>query len=666
MHNQTDAEGRDISLSSIVTVSAILYWLVIIWYAITQGIPRPQYTIFFIGAGIILYVLTEIEEIGEIRFETVGLTATIAVVGGATTYLLLYFNELFVERPITTYMHEYVIAIALVITILYLAYREFGLGFLTVALVAIVFSYLGPYLPGMWSHVGLSPTRLLDTMVLNIGGFYGEISRIVAAWVALFLLYAGLLRSYGAFELVMRGAVRAANLLSSGVAQSAVIASMVIGSINGAQTANAAMTGSFTIPMMKDSGLPGRVSGAIEAVSSSGGQVMPPVMGSGAFAMAAILGVTYVEVLVAGLIPASIFFITVAVAVHFTVMRYTDGLSIDANEYIDQNKSRRDFTVDLLKFGIPFGVLIYLLGVLNWTVLTSALITSLLMIVCGILFPILDSVLGNGSTLRSTVVTTTTDTVEGFRYGAVVLAPIALIIALINGIVDLLMATGTPGMISLAIMDLSGGILIVAALLAMILCFIMGMGMPTVAAYTLVAILVAPTFTGEFNTPTFAAHYFVFYSAILSGITPPIAIAVVVTSGIARSDFWYTCLEAIRIGATLFIVPIAFLFKPQLVVGGITAESLSAGIVVLMGALIVIYGMNFVRAQATNRILGIATRGVYILTGSVVMIHPSLVAQAGALTVFIAIYLLQNGLDVNQITTTVTRKYQTSIKRGQD
>ena len=649
MNDYTLTENRAWSLTSIITIVAIVYWAVIIWYAVTLDVPRPQYTIFFIGGGITIYILTELENLSDARLEAGLLTVALGIVLVSTTYLLVYFQELFITRPITTYTHEYVIAFVFLLTVLYLAHRQFGAGFLAVALLVMAFSYLGPYLPGMWSHVGLSPSRLLSMTILNIGGFYGQISRIVAAWVALFLLYAGLLRSYGAFDLVMRGAVRAANLLSSGVAQSAVIASMAIGSINGAQTANAAMTGSFTIPMMKDSGLPGQAAGAIESVSSSGGQVMPPVMGSGAFAMAALLGVTYFEVLVAGLVPAAIFFLTVAFGVHFTVMRYADGLSIDTEEYIDGAKSRRDFAIDVAKFGIPFLTLIYLLGILNWTVLTAALVTSFLMVICGNLIPAVDTVFRPDQSIGSSLKTTAIQTIEGARYGAVVLAPIALIIALINGIVDLLMATGTPGMISLAIMELSGGVLIIAALLAMVLCIIMGMGMPTVAAYTLVAILVAPTFTGDFGTPTFAAHYFVFYAAILSGITPPIAIAVVVTSGIARSNFWLTCLEAIRIGAPLFIVPISFLFKPELVVDGLTVGSLFAGALVLLGAVIVIYGMNFVSLSDRSRATSLFARGVYILGGSVVMIHPSLTIQTGAIVGSLLLYLVHRGVAIYQI-----------------
>ncbi len=643
-------------LHTFITVFAVAYWLAIIGYAITLGIPRPQYTIFFIGGGIVLYVLSQIDTVSESKFETGLLTVTLGIVTASTIYFFLYFEELFITRPITTHTHEYVLAAVFVTTVVYLAYREFGLGFLSVVIVVLLFSYLGPHLPGMWSHVGLSPTRLLDTMVLNIRGFYGEISRIVAVWVALFLLYAGLLRSYGAFDLVMRGAVRASGLLSSGVAQSAVVASMLIGSINGAQTANAAMTGSFTIPMMKESGLPGRVAGAIEAVSSSGGQVMPPVMGSGAFVMAALLGVTYFEVLVAGLLPATIFFITVAIAIHFSAMRYADTLTIDREKYIDGEKSNRDFLVDSVKYGVPFVSLIYMLGVLQWTVLTAALITSLLMIGCGILLPIVDSALGNGEAIGSTAKTTLTQTIEGFRYGAIVLAPIALIIAVINAIVDLMMATGTPGMISLAIMELSGGVLIVAAILAMFLCFLMGMGMPTVAAYTLVAILVAPTFISEFGVPIFAAHYFVFYAAILSGITPPIAIAVVVTSGIARSNFWLTCLEAIRIGATLFIFPIAFLFKPDLVVGGVTMASFSVAAIVLIGGLSTIYGMNFVRNPNLNRAVELCVRAIYVLAGSVVMIHPSLSIQAGVLLFVAALYTVHRGVSVYRIRTFIDER----------
>ena len=640
---------QHLSLENLITVLTVAYWLSIIWYGISFGIPRPQYTIMFVGGGLVIYALDQIAKEDTTRARTTLLAVSMLVVIVPTTYLFVTFRELYSTRPIVVYQHEYILAAVLLVTILALAYHEFGLGFMSVVGFVLVYSYFGPHFPGLLSHGGLSIRRILETSVLDISGLYGEISRIVAAWVALFLLYAGLLKAYGALDLITRGAIQAAGLLSSGVAQSAVVASMIVGSINGAQTANAAMTGSFTIPMMKEGGLPGRVAGAIEAVASSGGQVMPPVMGSAAFVMASILGFTYAEILVAGLIPAVVYYVTVAIAVHFTSKRYVDNLTIDRDEYDMKVKTRVDFGFDALKFGIPFVVLVYTLGIAQWTVVSSALMTCAVMVATGIGVPVFRSISSNARDTAATLKETLVQTVEGFRHGAVVVAPIAMIIAVINVVVDLLNVTGMPGTLSLALIELSGGVLIFAAILAMVLCFILGMGMPVVAAYTLVAILIAPTFTGEFNIPTLAAHYFVLYAAVLSGITPPIAIAVVVTSGIAKSNFWLTCLEAIRVGATLFVVPIAFLFKPQLIIGGLTVSSLSAGLVVLAGGLTIIYGMNFVRDPTRGRAVSIGTRGVYLAAGIAAVIHPSVLVQFGALLLAVALYVVHRGANVRQV-----------------
>ena len=204
------------------------------------------------------------------------------------------------------------------LVVLYLTYRAFGAAFVGVVVVSIGYAYFGASIPGLMGHSGIGGRQIVNVLALEFDGFFGSITQIVAAWVALFLLYAGLMRGYGAFDLIMRLSFKTAKYLRSGVAQSAVVSSLIVGSINGAQTANAAMTGSFTVPLMKNSGMEGESAGGIEAVASSGGQIMPPVMGAAAFVMASLLtGVGYVDVLIAGIVPALVFYVSVAIGVHY-------------------------------------------------------------------------------------------------------------------------------------------------------------------------------------------------------------------------------------------------------------------------------------------------------------------------------------------------------------
>jgi len=640
-------------LDSAIVFLSLTYWGVVLYYGITYWIPRPKFTIFFVGGGAVIYVLSrlsgedeyaaegeQLEDDEPSRIEKVLLVAAMAITAAVSVYLIIKFQELFVTRPITVYPYEYVLGAALLLAMFYLTYDGFGLGFLMLVLVTMVYSVYGQQFPGLFSHAGLSVDRVIEVSVLDIRGLYGSVSRIVAAWVAPFLLYAGLIKAYGGFDLVKRISIRAAGFTSSGIAQTAVVSSMLIGSINGAKSANAAMTGSFTIPLMKESGLPGRTAAAVESVASSGGQVMPPVMGSAAFLMASFLGISYADVLVAGLLPALFFYFSVAIAIHFATMRYAEDLSIDPETALDGSKDRTDLLVSAVRFGIPFFALVYLLGIANLTVVTSALATAGLMFATGIGTPLLQSAMSESESVRERLVEVTEQTLEGFTFGAKSLAPIALMIAVINVIVDLLNSTGMPGMLALAIISISGGVLIFAAILGMVLSFVMDMGMPTVAAYSIVAILIAPTFVGEFGVPEIAAHYFVFYGAVLSGITPPIAVAVVVTTGIADSDFWLTSLEAIRIGATLYILPIAFLFKPTLVTNGLSPSSLITSVSVLLGIVTLIYGMNFVRQENETWVRNILMRTICFVTGATAVIHPDPRVQYGVLATAGMLYIV--------------------------
>ena len=647
--NQDNAfleESSSTRLDRPLTVLALVYWLFILSYAIWLWLPRPRFTVLFVGGSMLVFVLNEATKSLAVddRRDLVFLSIVGAFTAIATAYIAIFFWQLFYIRPGVSFPHEYALAVGLVLTVMYLSYRSFGLAFVFVAVLALLYGLGGGYIPGMFGHSGLRPTRLLDVLVLNIGGFFGSISRIIAAWVALFLLYTGLVRAYGAFELILRGVMIAAVKFRSGVAQFAVLASMVIGSINGSPSANAAMTGSFTIPMMKDSGMPGQVAGGVEATASSGGQVMPPVMGAAAFVMASLLGITYFDVLIAGLIPALIFVVTVAVGVHYATLRNTpEGLSPEIDWEAEEFRTGGELAWDALKFLIPFCVLVFTLGVLQWTVVTSAMMTVFAQLLTGFSFPIVESLYDehSGEDLTAVLRETLAETIDGARFGAIILAPIGIIIALINGIVDIIRASGLPGSLTLAMMNLTGGSLLFAAIVAMVICILLGMGMPSVAAYTVVAILVAPTFVEAFLVPELAAHYFVFYSAVLSFITPPIATAAVVASGVAGANFWRTCLAAIRISIVLFVLPIVFLFNPILLVGGLALETLLVTVIVLFGGVAITHGVNYAHSVGPNRYTDGTVRTVFVALGLVIMVYPDVTVSAGALAVASAMFLVQ-------------------------
>ncbi|MFC4249480.1 TRAP transporter permease [Natribaculum luteum] len=634
-----DTERNQRPLDTVLTIGALLFWVGVIAYAHTQMIATAKYGIAFLGGVLILYVIDDLRDvIEEENYLSLALLAVSSVVIVITTaYMFSNFKSLYQETLGTATTPQLALALAFTLVIVYLTWRSFGMTFLVVLLAGIAYGLFGDLVPGMLGHGGITPERMLRTLVLEVQGFFGSLNRLVATWIALFLLYAGLLKGYGAFDLILRLAVRSAKYVSSGVAQTAVIASAVIGSVNGSQTANAGMTGSFTIPMMKENGVKPATAGGIEAVASTSGQVLPPVMGAAAFIMGSlIMEITYVDVIVAGLIPAAILVVSIAVAVHYVAAPQIDDPEMEG--YFEEAKSTGELAFDGLKFLIPLAVLIYVLGIIQYTVQTAALYTTIAMIATGTTFPIVKSVY-KGSDVTAAFVDVLKQTVDGAREGAVVLAPVAIILAAINGVVDILMTTGVPTSISLALMDLSGGVLLVAAIMSMVICIILGLGMPTTAAYTVVALLVAPTLVNQFMLPDLAAHYFVFYAAILAGLTPPIATCAAVACGIAGADFMETAWEGLKISAPLYVLPFVFIYHPEVVSGEFTTASLSAGFIAMLGALAIIHGINYRFSFGRGGTAG--SRVIFFVLGIVAMVHPDLFVQIGALVAAIGLYAVQ-------------------------
>ncbi|UWG49018.1 TRAP-type uncharacterized transport system, fused permease component [Halanaeroarchaeum sp. HSR-CO] len=631
----TALRGLDIT----VTISAILFWAIVLGWAYTQRMSRVQYGVIFVGAILTVYALDQTRqaiEAGDKLDAFVLLPASIVLISAAV-YFASNFTQVYVIQQGYALEHEYMIARLIILSILYLTWREFGNLFLGLIGGVMVYGLYGDAIGGILGHGGMVELTLLQTLVTDLYGFYGSLTQLTAAWIAPFLLYAGLLFGYGAFDLILRIAIQSAKYIESGVAQTAVLASAVIGSINGSYTANAAMTGSFTIPTMKDSGMPGHDAAAIESVASTSGQVLPPVMGASAFVMASYLQVPYIQIVIAGLVPAAVLVASIVVAVHYTAISGTSDQEMEFSEFFDETLSTQEKWVEGIRLGIPFIVLIYLLGIAQYTVMTSALYTIVASVVLGVSVPTVMRLLDDSDTSATAeFVEQLRNTVAGFRRGALILAPIAIILIAINGVIDIFSVTGVPNKIALLLIDLSGGVLLLAVLLGMAVAILMGIGMPTVAAYVIVAILIAPTFIADFGIPPVTAHYTVFYAAILAGITPPVATAVVVTAGIAEANFWRVSASAIKIAAPLFILPVTFVYNPAIVSFELGLPTVIAGTFVLLGAITMIYGLNYPFETGIGKTFALRL-GLSVL-GIVVMVHPGEIVKLGGIAIFALVF----------------------------
>ena len=649
-------DAERVSLRNLLIGLSVIFWAIVIWYAWDQAMARAQYGVIFFGAILELYILTELMDLSGggrdyllddlkraygpgNRIDAALLTFSAIDVAITCTYIVVNFQALYVERQGTAFQHEIYMAAVFTIVIIYLTWRSFGTTFLSIVLLGIAYGRWGMFAPGPLAHSGIGWDRLMRILVLSVDGFFGFLTQLVAAWIALFLLYAGFLKAYGAFDLIMRLAFRSARYIDSGIAQTAVLASAVIGSVNGSQTANAGMTGSFTIPLMKRNGVKPETAGGIEAVASTSGQVLPPVMGAAAFVMASLItGITYADVIIAGLIPAAVLVVTIFIAVHYVSVPQLDDT--DPEQLIQEKMARSVFLTETIKYGIPLAILIYKLGIEQVTVMTAALWTAAAMLITGTLIPLIQAGIGaSGESVEKSARRSVWETLDGAREGVVVLAPVAIILGAINGVVDILTATGVPTSISLTLMQLSGGQLWLAAVLAMIICIILGLGMPTTASYTIVGLLIAPTLINQFYLPELAGHFFVFYAAILAGLTPPIATCVAVACGIAGADFWKSCWEAIKISAPLFVLPFTFVYHPEVVSATFGPEVFRSGAFAMLGAIAVIHGINY--PFSFKRVITFPTRFVFFVTGIVAMIHPSWVIQVAAIGVAFVMYAVQ-------------------------
>lgn len=612
----------------------VFWWLSLTVYLFTRGFDNRQFAVYFVGMTLFLYIYGEVAKLNLSKRseQVIGAGYLLILLGVliSSVYLWVNYAELRFTRVGVATQPEIYLSVYMVSVILLFTYKEYGLPLSVVAATVIFYAYFGWLFPGVLRHPGLSTERIAGTVILNFQGIYGFLTAIVVDWIVIFLLYAGLVRGYGGFDHVLRISTSLRGIMNSGVAQVSLIASMIIGSINGSGVANTGITGSITIPVMKDSGIKSDLAAGIEAVASTGGQILPPVMGTSAFLMAAILPYTYADILAAAVVPGIMFYAATAYSIHAIIPPQTTesdrlgpgegdtGIGDD-----DRYKDKRYILIQSVIFLIPFLALVYLLGYLRYSISYSALTTTGLMIVMGTVVPV--------ATGLKSVRKVLAETVEGAKIGAEGAIPIVIVVATIGVIVDILTLTGTPGKIAIVMLDISGGVLLIALLISFILCIILGMGMPTPAAYLIVAVVVAPALVRDFGMSDIAVHFFVLYAAMLSMLTPPIAVCVVVASGIANSNFWQTSVKALRVGFPMFILPFIFIHHPVIVSLGFTAERLLTGATILAGIVMIGFGLNQrVSKQASNYILkiGVIVLGVGVIyyASQYILLLPLIVA----------------------------------------
>lgn len=562
-------------LNNITRILGVILSLYLIYYAWTLHIPRQRFAIRFLGLGLSLFYVYKLSEyISERekketilrRLNYFACMAFVVIALTSSIYVDYHFYRLLQEAPIIGYnFFDIMIGSLIIITVIDATNRAYGKLITSVVIFSVLYAIFGFLFPGVFYHSGFDVSRVAIRGAIGLDGVYGFVLEVGTTWVAIFVIFAGMAKSYGFIDYITKISREFQGLVKSGVVHVAIVASMLMGSITGSSVANVATTGSFTIPMMKKQGIKSDFAGAIESVASSGGQMMPPVMGVAAFLMADILGIPYLDVIQAALIPAILFYTSVAISVQLLI--YKHGWEVEV-------KRSFDFSIIYggLHYILPVLVLLYTLTIAKFSPLSAGLYTVMTLVFTMVIKDIADE----GISIK-TIQKILYKTEKALTKGAVEMAPLIGVLASLGIIISMLTQTGFTQRLGTRIILLSGGVFVLILTFAMVASILFGLGMPTPAAYLVVVFLVAPALV-ESGVADITAHLFVFYFAMLSAITPPVALAVVVASRISESSFNKTATQAIRIGAPGFIVPFIFIQYPSLIIWSFPGTILALGI----------------------------------------------------------------------------------------
>lgn len=492
--------------------------------------------------------------------------------------------------------HQYAMAAALVLVALEMARRAVQPVLPAIALLTLLYGLFGEHIPGSFGHPGIPLDYFLGALVIAEGGLWGQLTGISVDLIVPFVILGAFVSAGEAGNGFMNLSTQLAGRFRAGAAKVAVLASAMYGTIAGSASANVASTGAVTIPAMKRLGYPPSMAAAVEAVASTGGQIMPPVMGAGVFLMAELLRTTYAELMVVAILPAILFFLTSWFGVHHFAHRH-DLRGLAAAELPGWARVARTMPFFLL----PFGVLVGMLAGGDYGAAYSAVFATA---VTALLLPVDSSAgLSPGLLWRRAQ--------EALVDAARQIALIAAIVICAGLIVGTFAMTGLGVKITSLIVGLSGGKLWVALLLTALACIVLGMELPTTAAY-LICIAVAGPALVKLGLPPLHAHMFVFWYALLCTITPPVCGNVYIASAIAETPWLPVAWQSLRIGLGLFVVPLGFVANPSLLLLSsapgaalLAAAKVGGGVWLLSYAAIRTDGAVVLRGLATAAALGL-------------------------------------------------------------
>jgi len=542
-----------------------------------------------------------------------------SVLAGVSLFFCGYFiwqNEVISEwikfvSPFGSF--EFFIGIASTFLLLEVTRRSAGLPLMIVGTLFLLYGKFGVYLPGALRHTGFSWRDIAESLYFGLDGVFGIPIGVSATYIVVFIIFGSFFEKAGGGKAIIDAGKFVAGHTRGGPAKIAVITSAFFGTISGSGVANVYATGTFTIPMMKKMGYKPSFAGAVEACASTGGQIMPPVMGAAAFVMSELTGIPYVKIMAAALIPALLYFISIFLMVDFEAAR-TGIKGIPRKEL----PSFREVLLQMHLF-IP-------LGVLMW-----ALITGYSPMRAGIYAIASTVVVSWGRRENRLTPRKIIGALEAAGQRTVMIGVGTALCGVVIGIVTL---TGVGLNFVGLVISLSGGIPFISLLLVMVATIILGMGVPTTVAYIIVVAVVIPALRA-LGFDILPSHMFAFYFAVISLITPPVAVSSLAASEIAEAEFFQTGMTACKIGIVSFIVPFMFIYSPELLMYGALSKVILAAVTSIMGVISLsagVFGWLWVNLALIDRVL--------FVLGGLMMIKPGVNTDAiGLIPISVALLL---------------------------
>jgi TRAP transporter 4TM/12TM fusion protein len=601
---------------SIIAIIWSLFQIYITGFGIMEAIKLRVWYFGFMSILIFLLIPGRKRQKTQRTLPTLWDWVCIAAAIASVGYFLLFYDAYVLERGGLHVPLDYWFGALGILVAFEAARRAAGMAMTILAAIFLLYNFIGKYIPGVFGHTGFSIERIIDVMWWGTEGIFGIVIGVAATYIFLFIVFGAFLRRSGFIGFINDLALAIAGRSSGGPAKVAVIGSGFMGMVNGSGVANASTVGTITIPMMKRTGYTARFAGAVEAVAGTGGVIAPPVMGAASFIMASFLGMQYRTIMLAAVIPAILYFVMCFMSVHFEAKRL--GLKGLPKQEIPK-------VMDVLKKGahllIPVIILVSML-------VTG--VTPLYAAVWSMIGTVIVSWFRKDTRMGPKEIFAALE--EGAK-GVLIISAACAIIGIVIGTISL---TSLGLIIGNNILSLAGDSLILVAILTMLLTVLLGTGVPVTASYIIAATISAPILA-EMGVPLLVTHMFVFFFAALSEITPPVALAAMVTAGIAEEKFTKVALTAVRLGIIGFIIPYFFLYSPVLLFAeGSVLDSVFAGVTGVIGVVALAASLSnwfLTKPNLIQRIL-LAAVGIF-------MISPGYITDGIGLAVLIAVVIWQ-------------------------